>query len=659
MKLIAVTIQKFRNFVEPQRIEIESDVTALVGKNESGKTTILKALHRLNPANGDARKFDLVTEYPRWRLARDRRNDPHIEKTKPVTAEFAVDLADIDALSEVLPAPLLPTSKILAARTYSNKYYVWVETGLADVIAAASTDASVANEDRAELAKEPDLDAAIAKAKELAKVLKATEAARAKAVGGFPAAAEKYRYHFGASASLEEEQLKAIACRLPQFFYFSNYSVLPGETDLTELARKTGADEILDEQEQTVLSLLAHAGVTPEDFLDSNYDSRKAELQAAAVDLSREVFQYWRVNTDLDVVFGDDNVPVLEVPNNAPVNHRMLKIELRDGRHGNVETNFATRSTGFQWFFSFFAAFSEYLHTNEPVVVLLDEPGTSLHGEAQKDFVNYIFNELGASKQTLYTTHSQFMVDPTVYEKLRAVHDRATRDNQEAGVEVSRVNLKADRDTVLPVESALGYSISQHLFIGAGQHLLVEGSSDFIYLMRMSAYMESQKKPILSPKLAMIPVGGITNMPAFVALMGRRLEVSVLVDGEKSVSVLDRTRNAARENSVPVNRIISVGEVDPSLPRDGDIEDLFAVSDYLKLYNWAFNKSLTVDDLDGTTGRILGRIESADGKFNHSLPAHALTDNQDSFFENLNPSSVSNFEKLYALLNRGISQPGR
>ena len=50
MKLQAVTIQKFRNFVDAQRIEIEDDVTCLVGKNESGKTTILKALHRLNPA---------------------------------------------------------------------------------------------------------------------------------------------------------------------------------------------------------------------------------------------------------------------------------------------------------------------------------------------------------------------------------------------------------------------------------------------------------------------------------------------------------------------------------------------------------------------------------------------------------------------------------
>lgn len=655
VKLVAVTVQKFRNFVEPQRIEVERDVTALVGKNESGKTTILKALHRLNPANGDAHTFDLVTEYPRWRLSRDRRNDPDIADTRPVTAEFRVDQADIDILTGVLPAPLLPTTKVFAARTYSNEYQVWVETGLADVIAAAGADASVAAEEVDELLEEADLDAAIAKAKALGKTLKASSPARAKVVSGFAAAAERYRYHGGCAAPIEQEHLDAIADRLPRFFYFSNYSLLPGEIDLTKLAKKSQAGQELSGQEQTVVSLLAHAGVAPGDFLDTNYASRKAELQAAAVDLSREVFEYWRANTDLEVVFDDDNVPVTEAPNTAPVNHRLLKIELRDGRHGNVETNFATRSTGFQWFFSFFAAFSAYLHTDKPVVVLLDEPGTSLHGDAQKDFVRYIFNELGAAKQTLYTTHSQFMVDPTVYEKLRAVQDKATRDNQGAGVEVSRVNLRADRDTVLPVESALGYSISQHLFLGSGQHLLVEGSSDFIYLMRMSAYMEPRKKEqVLSPKLAIIPVGGINNMPAFVALMGRRLEVSVLVDGEKSSSVLDRTRNAAKENDVRADRILSIGEVDPSLPPDGDVEDLFAVVDYLKLYNWAFKQNLQESDLPPGSGRILGRIAAVDGTFKHAPPAHALTENVEEFFAEIDPASVTNFGKLFAKLNAGV-----
>ncbi|MBW9121922.1 AAA family ATPase [Microbacterium trichothecenolyticum] len=412
--------------------------------------------------------------------------------------------------------------------------------------------------------------------------------------------------------------------------------------------------ETLDEQQQTVVSLLAHAGVEPDDFLDSNYDSRKAELQAAAGDLSGEVFKYWKVNTDLAVVFGDDNVAVTNPSTNVVENHRILKIELRDARHGDVETNFSTRSTGFQWFFSFFAAFSEYLHTDSPVIVLLDEPGTSLHGEAQKDFIEYIFRELGASKQTIYTTHSQFMIDPTVYEKLRAVHDKATRENRESGVAVTHVSLSADRDTILPVESALGYSISQHLFLGSGPHLAVEGSSDFIYLMRMSAYMEQKGKKPLSPKLAIIPVGGISNMPAFIALMGRRLKVSALVDGATTAAILGRSRKAAEENGVDPATIVAISEIDPKLPATADIEDLFAVADYLKLYNWAFSRNVKESDLPATPVPIVKKLTDLHGSFDHALPAHALTDNQTDFFASIRKETVARFEKAFEKLNEAV-----
>lgn len=652
MKLRAVTIQKFRNFVEPQRIEVEDDVTVLVGKNESGKTTVLRALHRLNPANGDQKKFDLVTEYPRWRLSRDRR-DGALEKVRPITAEFTADSADADALEDALPAPLLPSTTVRAARDYGNSYYVWVTTPAADVIAAAAADASVDGADVEDLAATGNLDSAIELAKERGKELKESAPPRSKALLAFPKAAEQHRFLI--SGSLDDEPRAALAARIPSFFYFSNYSVLPGEADLTLLAERVSAGETLREDEQTVVSLLAHAGVRPADFLDDNYDSRKAELQAASTDLSREVFQYWKANSDLDVVFDDDNVMITN-PNGTESQHRILKIELRDARHGNVETNFSTRSTGFQWFFSFFAAFSEYLHRTRPVIVLLDEPGTSLHGEAQKDFVSYIFNELGASKQTLYTTHSQFMIDPGTYEKLRAVHDKATRQDQEAGVAVTHVNLSADRDTILPVESALGYSISQHLFLGSGKHLLVEGSSDFVYLMRMSAYMETKKKTPLDPNIALIPVGGITNMPAFVALMGRRLQVSVLVDGPKASSILDRVRKAASDNGLPGRRIVAVSEVADTLPATSDIEDLFSRADYLKLYNWAFRSSIQPEDLPDTPVPIIKKVRDYLGAdFDHALPAHALTEHQTEFFADLEKESIDNFVALFRLLNKAAS----
>ncbi len=654
MRLTAVTIQKFRNFVAPQRIVVEQDVTGLVGKNESGKTTILKALHRLNPANGDDRSFNLTIEYPRWRLARDRRTT-NLSDVRPVEAEFELEEADIKALADVLPAQPPMGTICKAARSYSNKYIVWVKCQHDLIVRAAAAETSVRNDDIDELVNSASIADAQAKAKQKAKEIKETNPLPSKALTAFASAIGDLTYLEDSSA-LEQGVLDAIAERIPKFFYFSTYDTLPGECNLTELANKLSSDQELTAKERTVVALLAHAGEEPSDFMDANYDSRKAELQAASVDLSRHVFEYWKQNTDLEVIFDTDNVVVGQHPNDGEITHRILKIELRDGRHGNVETNFSTRSAGFQWFFSFFAAFSEYQNSDSSIIVLLDEPGTSLHGEAQKDFIRFVFEELGSYKQTLYTTHSQFLVDPARYEKLRAIHDRATRENPDQGVAVTSVDLSADHDTILPVESALGYSISQHLFIGSGQHLAVEGSSDFVYLQRFTEFLTSQDRGGLDPRLAVIPVGGADNMPAFVALLGRRLKVSALIDGAKTGSKIERVKASARNNGVPEDAIIACATVESGMPANADIEDLFTVDDYLRLYNWAFDTNLNASDLPQTGEPILRRIELSKGKFDHALPAHALTEHRAEFIAGVGPNTLDRFEKLFALLNATVQE---
>jgi len=653
--LVSVNIQMFRNFVQAQAVAIEPDVTVLVGKNESGKTTLLRALHRLNPANPTDVLFDLTTEYPRWRLSRDRKANANLSAgTYPIHGVFELEQDDVAAVAEHLPAPPPAGSQCHCWRSYNNNFVVAIRSDLTTVMNTCAATAAVTQDDLAPLLAVANLDAAIAHAKEAAKALKgdAEEALRAKALTSFAANAGKYAYLVDTSL-LSEEALAAIQPRIPKFFYFSMYDSLPGECDLTELA---GKDEgVMTPGERTVVALLANAGETPQDFLDDDYNSRKAELQAASVDLSRHVFEYWRQNTDLSVVFDTDNVP-----HGDGTNHRILKIEIRDARHGEVETNFETRSTGFQWFFSFFAAFSEYQDSPEPIIVLLDEPGMSLHGEAQQDFVRYVSEELAPKKQTLYTTHSQFMVDPARYEKLRAVHDRATREDPGNGVEVTLISLSADKDTVLPVESALGYSLSQHLFIGGGQHLLVEGSSDFIYLQRMTEHILASGGDGLDPRLAILPVGGADNVPAFIALLGRRLDVSVLIDGAKSNRAYERGKAAAEANEVPVSSLVICHDVDAqALPKEADVEDLFAVGDYLCLYNWAFSASLSETELPATNERILRRVESATGTaYDHALPAHALTEHRVEFFQGIDSQSVDRFKRLFALLNATVVSAG-
>lgn len=658
MRLTSVTLELFRNIVAPQTLGIEHDVTGLVGKNESGKTTILKALHRLNPANGTDRDFDLTTEYPRWRLAPDRRKDPNLAaNTFPVSAEFVLEEDDVAAVGTALGVVLPAGATCTARRNYLGTLQVSLSARLEDRVRAAAAETDVPPEDLEDLIGLETTEAVRAAARARARELKADAdtALRGKAMTSFGTALGKLATLD--TDDLDQEVVDALVDRLPKFFYFASYQALPGEVDLFKLAEKVKAHTALAPREETALALLAYAGVAPKDFLDENYDSRKAELQAASRDLSTRAFAYWKQNTDLTVVFDTDMVEVDHQPNGDPIFHRYLKIELRDARHGDVETNFSTRSSGFQWFFSFFAAFSAYQESDDSLVVLLDEPGTSLHGEAQKDFVRFMSEELGSEKPTIYTTHSQYLIDPTKYEKLRAVNDRATREDPSLGVAITAVDLSADAGTVLPVESALGYSISQHLFIGAGHHLAVEGSSDFVYLQRVTEHFLATGGSGLDPRLAIIPVGGAGNMPAFVALLGRRLKVSALIDGDRTNAKSAKVLAAAEANGVPASAVVTCSQSSDDLPVNADIEDLFSLGDYLRLYNWAFGTSHALSDLPATTEPILRRLLHVVGEFDHALPAHALTENRDAFFESVEAVTLERFAALFTRLNATLESP--
>ncbi|MFD7631740.1 AAA family ATPase [Streptomyces sp. NPDC059851] len=655
MLVTSVQIETFRNITNKQTMVVDPEVTCLIGKNESGKTTVLKALHRLNPAN-NADDFHVTTDYPRRHLAKDRRTKD-LDTVAPVTAVFELEDSDFDAIEELVGVRPPAQAYATASRLYDGSLQADVHCAFVDVLAAVFEEAGVDDEEdqKAITGDYTTIEAVSAAAKARAKeVGSGKKTAQVKAIEKVPAELDRYKKYV--EEGLDDEEHEQLIELLPKFFYFSTYEMLPGDCDLHALAERAKTQQ-WQRGDETMMSLLRLAGEGPDDFLDEDYASRKAELQAASLDLSAQVFQYWKQNEDLTVSFDTDLTPMPPDANGQPQDHhRLLKIELRDDRHGGVETNFSTRSTGFQWFFSFLAAFSVYRDTDERVV-LLDEPGTSLHGEAQGDFLRYVYSELGPKQQVLYTTHSQHMIDPTRYETMRAIHDQATRADPNPGVVITSVSLSADPKTILPVEAALGYSVAQHLFPGAGPLLAVEGSSDFVFLMRMSDHLVSQGRIGLDPRLAIIPVGGIGNMPAFIAVMGRRLSVRALIDGAETTKVTAKVLSAAEAAEVDTFHITVIGQLD-GLPETADIEDLFSTKDYLWLYNKATEVTVNEEDLitPDKPLPILQRIGIAREKqrkprdFDHVGPAHQLTRDKDAFFAQVDDDTLDRFETIFRKL---------
>jgi predicted ATPase len=625
MKLKSFRVRKFRNIVDSGEIQVDPDVTCFVGKNEAGKSGLLEALYLLNPAYGE--KLDASEQYPRWLVAGDRRAG-ELGDHYPIAATFELEDADLEAVIDQLGEGVLTDTTLTISRRYGGPTKWWLnrdeEAAIQNVISDLPTEVAA-----------------------WCKSIKSLEALRAvtPAEGGptkedvavIRTALTQRNLHDG---TVWNQIYHVLSSRVPKFFRFTEYSGLSGRVDLRELAgdgEGPGRSRL-----QTARALLALAGTEMDQLANENYELRKSEIEAVQIDLSHQVFRYWKQNPDLEVLIDIDKETVRQSNGQSAV-ARFLDIRLRDKRTG-YSNNFSQRSSGFQWFFSFLAGFSEFESHAITPIVLLDEPALTLHGKAQADFLRFINERLAPSTIVLYTTHSPFMIEPDKLERVRIVEDKGPP----AGAVCSPDILASDPDSLFPLQAALGYDIAQTLFVGPN-NLVVEGTSDLVYLNVMSQACGSVGKPTLDPRWRSLPAGSAANIPTFVSLVGPHLDVTVLADGD--TQGMQRINNMIAQKLLSGHRLILAGVATGN--READIEDLFTEGDYLKLYNATYGKSLKVADLPAGP-RIVKRIEAKEGKYIHGEVAETLLRQHRDF--NFTATTLEHFSKLFQAINATLAK---
>ena len=561
MILKTAVVRKFRSIENSGTVRFEPDVTCLVGKNESGKTAFLEALHQANPFPGPGRGFDELRDYPRRLRGRDRAQIPGIT---PIEATFELGDADLEAVAREVGPDALGAKELTVERDYSGQRRLRVG------------DDEVSGE--------------------LAAVLGA---------------------------------------RLPRLLYFDGYSVLPGRVSVPRL--QATAEDALQPGERTALALLRLAGVATDEFVESEYEARKAALESAASTVSEEVFRYWSQNPELTVELDLD---FREAGQNGQGGPPFLDVRIRNQRH-RVTTNFGERSGGFVWFFSFLAAFSE-LRDAEGLVLLLDEPGLGLHAAGQADLLRYLDEQLavGHQRPIVYTTHSPFMVDPARPHRVRTVEDV-----EGEGTRVGEGAAAAGRDTVLPLSGALATSLLEGL--GAGPRtLLVGGVPDLVYLDVMSGYLQDGGRRGLDPAWRVLPTGGLAGLPLLAALLGGPLEAAVLLEvgaGHPSVRAL------ADQEVVLPERLLALTELTGQ--SEAGLEDLFDEAFFLHLLAATGAGELDPGELAGE-GSVVRRVERATGTvLDRYRPARYLLNQQHRLLPAIGREALHRFARLFATLD--------
>jgi predicted ATP-dependent endonuclease of OLD family len=636
MRLKSVRVQRFRNILDSTKVKIEDKVTCLVGKNESGKSAFLNALWRLKPARSKP-TFMIHDHYPAWLEKQHRNEGVNQEAFEPIEVCLEWEPADIKVMDEKFgPGVVTAGTELSLWKNYSNDFR-W-ESGCIEQQAVKNfVDKNpVPASEQDAYAKLVDFEAL--KAKITADLEKNREVPDDFKL--LTTAQSALKALFGRADNFDRAARDVADPRLPEFFYFADYSKLPYSVKIKDVLNNNN----LSDSDATARALLMLGGTENDYMLNPDYERRKRELENVANVLTNDVNEYWSQNPELRVQ--PDITLHTESRNNGT--HAVvdeLKLRIWDNRH-SLSLPFTEHSAGFQWFFSFLAAFSEYEHRDAPVVILLDEPALGLHAKAQADFLRFIEERLAKRCQVIYTTHSPFMVQPGKLERVRLVEDRG----KEEGSVLSADVLTRDRDTLFPLQGALGYDLVQHLFV-AENNLVVEGTSDYAYLKLISDYLASKGRTCLDPKWSIVPVGGADLVPTFVALLGNHLNVTVLVDSRKGGH--QKLERMAKDGYLEKQRIILIGDV---LGRKtGDIEDLFEEEEYLGLYNKAFSKAVNAEELNGNDPIVarIARLEAVE-RYDHGQPADVLLREREVVLSTLSEKTLKRFEDLFERINKTL-----
>ena len=202
-----------------------------------------------------------------------------------------------------------------------------------------------------------------------------------------------------------------IQSSIPKFFYFDDYYQMTGQENLDNLIQRLNNSQ-LRPSDRPLLGLIKLARLDPSEILSStNTTDLKNKLENASNQLTSKIMNYWSQNQHIQMRFD-----IREAKPKDPEEMRVgvnIWGDIYDTVHLST-TPLGSRSRGFVWFFSFLAWY-EYLKKDNPnVILLLDEPGLSLHGKAQGDLLRYFDKELVKQHQLIYSTHSPFMIDPNI-----------------------------------------------------------------------------------------------------------------------------------------------------------------------------------------------------------------------------------------------------
>ena len=591
MRLIKARVQNYRSIIDSGEFEIEKLKTILVGPNEAGKTVLLKALQQLNKPD-DVAGFDLLRDYPRSNFNDITTGKVDPKKVTVVTGYFELDDEDLKNIPDQFK-----NCKYKVWRNYDNKVFhglidgpkeIYYKDIKKDLLRMSShMDKQFTPDESSDDNLKPSESLKVLTkdwidfekiSGDIIKTLKSwlddnyelIEEDNDLEESRYAELLEKIQFN-----TKFDEVFKILDKRTPVFILFNNYFRVKPSIHLGHLATRI-EENILDDEyfDYGNICLLKLLGFTARELSDlgnvpnpnivdaeglkkykDELDTRSYQLNAASVRLTKEICSVWMPNPE------KAEAAKLKVIADA----QYLKVVVEDDL--GVEIELDQRSEGFQWLVSFFVVFfSEAVDKHENAILLLDEPGLSLHGLKQRDFRTTI-TRLSKKNQTLFTTHSPFLVGPDELDYVRVVEMKDRTD----GTKIHTTISSSDPAALLPLQEALGYDLASSLF-SQQRNLILEGITDYWYIEATSEILREGKVANLNENIALVFANSAGKVVYYATILhAHKLKVAALLDSDAAGDQAAQQENLV--HSLGNNKILRTKDFCKGIAKS-EIEDL-------------------------------------------------------------------------------------
>lgn len=416
---------------------------------------------------------------------------------------------------------------------------------------------------------------------------------------------------FYSSAELAEEIFKIV----PDFELFEDFSsLLPNRIDLEDIIKANKRAEGY----KAAINFLTITGLEYSFFQQPSSRILKQKIENLNGELTLNFQDFWRQNVgknhkikiNFELSHYDHTIP-------EKSGKPFIEFWIKDEQERLYPKQ---RSRGVRWFLSFFlelkATAMDKSQRNK--VLLIDEPGVSLHARAQEDVLK-VFDDIREQIQIVYTTHSPHLIDVNKLYRILAVQRAVEDDMKSETLVYSARSLKsATADTLSPIYSTMGARLSQQEIIKSSNNVIVKDLASFYFLKAVTALTGFEKECYF------LPASGADSIPTMVnILIGWGIDYIILNFGNaQEKAIHEQLRKEQYDNKIDLakKQMLFLDEYQ-------DTEDLFSTIDF---------KKFVVKVREGIT--VMNSDYLKDNNYSRAILAS-------SFLQEVNSGNVS-FEKL-------------